>query len=115
VTGSNGLFQVTGTHTYAVEGNYAVHVVVVDQYGDTLSTTGLVSVVRDPLAAYGNTLEATAGVALNNAVVGFFTDANTGDKSGTPCNDRPRARSGSACDSWPCRRTLAVAGPSGWG
>jgi PKD repeat protein len=82
VTGSNGQFQVTGTHTYAADGSYAVQVAVADQYGDTLSTTGTVSVVRDPLGGYGNTLEATAGVALNNALVGVFTDPDAGDQSG---------------------------------
>jgi PKD repeat protein len=73
---------VTGTHTYAADGSYAVQVTVVDQYGDTLSTTGTVSVVRDPLAAYGNMVEATAGLALNNVLLGVFTDPDAEDQSG---------------------------------
>jgi PKD repeat protein len=82
VTGSNGQFQVTGTHTYAADGSYAVQVTVADQYGDTLNATGSVSVVRDPLGGYGNTMEATAGVALNNVLVGVLTDPDAGDQSG---------------------------------
>jgi hypothetical protein len=50
--------------------------------GDTLSTTGAVWVVRDPLAGYGNTVEASPGLALNNVVVGVFIDPDPGDQSG---------------------------------
>jgi PKD repeat protein len=82
VTGSNGQFQVTGSHIYATDGNYAVQVTVTDQYGDTLTTTGAVYVVRDPLAEYGNTVESTAGVSLNNVLLGVFTDPDAGDQSG---------------------------------
>jgi PKD repeat protein len=82
VTESNGQFQVTGSHTYAADGNYAVQVTVTDQYGATLSTTGAVSVVRDPLSGYGNMVKANAGVALNNVLVGVYTDPDGGDQVG---------------------------------
>ncbi len=74
---ARGGFDVTGTHTYAEAGAYAVVVAIADAGGSMASarTTGIVSaVVVPPLSALGTTILATERTEFTG-VVATFTDA----------------------------------------
>ena len=85
VTGSNGAFNVQGSHTYAVDsfdqpgGVYQVTVTITDDDGDTLTTTQSVTVVRPPISLVVGSVEATPGVAFSNVEVANFTVPEVSD------------------------------------
>jgi hypothetical protein len=86
VSGSNGTFTVQGTHTYVVDsidqpgGIYPATVTISDPSGNTLTSNGMVRVVRPPMAAEGDNVHGQPGAALNNVQVAEFTvpDATDG-------------------------------------
>src|SRR6185437_15960747 len=83
VSGSGGVFTVTGGHTYADEGSDAASVVIT-RTDDARTTTpsGSVAVAEgDALTPHGITINATANVAFNGTVA-TFTDTYTGNTSG---------------------------------
>jgi hypothetical protein len=81
-----GVFNITGSHTYAEEGSYAVKVTIADTdgtatAGSTIVATGISIRVADaPLlpVATPSTIQATAGTTMGNVVVGSFTDTDPG-------------------------------------
>src|SRR5205823_963115 len=75
--GSGG-FDVLGAHTYADEGSYALSIPIIDQGGSTASASSTATVNDAPLSASGTSLDATNGIAISNAIVAHFTDANPG-------------------------------------
>jgi len=87
VTGSNGNFTVTGSHTYAVDsldesgGAYPVTVTVQDPYGSTLTATQGVHVERPPMQGAAEDVLAQAGVAFSNVEVATFTEPDLSDTS----------------------------------
>src|SRR5205807_1408394 len=78
--GSGG-FQVTGSHAFAEEGNYAVRVSVSDVGGSGATTVGTAAVADAPLTATGAAVTATEGSAFTG-VVATFTDANPAGTAG---------------------------------
>jgi hypothetical protein len=79
---SAGGFSVTGSHTYAEEGSYAVSVQVNDAGGATASAGSAAAMADAPLTATGIPVAATEGSAFSG-VVATFTDANPN----APSND----------------------------
>jgi parallel beta-helix repeat protein len=75
VTLAAGIFSVTGTHTYAEEGSYAISVTIADVGGSTATVGSSAAVADAPLTASGVAVAATEGVAFSGAVA-TFTDAN---------------------------------------
>jgi titin len=74
-----GLFQVTGNHAYAEEGNYPVAVSIQDDRGAAVMTTSTAVVTDAPLTAIPVTLTVTGSTNFSG-IVGLFTDA---DPAGT--------------------------------
>jgi hypothetical protein len=70
-----GGYDVTGSHTYAIEGGLAFSVTITDVGGSTATANGMAAVADAPLSANGLSLTETQGVAFN-AVLASFTDAN---------------------------------------
>jgi streptogramin lyase len=69
------LFAVSGTNTYAEEGNYTVSVVIRDAGGSTVSASGTATVSDAALSASPVMLGATEGTAFRGPVA-TFTDAD---------------------------------------
>ena len=86
VTYSNGTYSVSGSHTYAEEGTYAVTVDVADAGGSTLTGIGktTVAVADAPLSdqTIATALSAIEGVSTGDQVVGSFSDANPNSAPG---------------------------------
>ena len=85
VTGSGGVFQVQGVHTFAVDsygqaGNvYDVTVTISGPASETLANNTNVKVARPPMVGLGNNVTATVGVGFTNATVATFTEPDTSD------------------------------------
>jgi hypothetical protein len=79
VSGSNGVFTISGGHTYADEGNLPVIATLVrtsDQ--ETGTSSGSVAVGEaDALSAQGTTLTGNQGQPFTNVTVATFTDTDT--------------------------------------
>jgi hypothetical protein len=74
---SGGGFGVTGTHTYADEGNYTVSVVITNTASGQSVTGTTGAVVADAaLSATPANFSASEGTAASNVRVATFTDAN---------------------------------------
>jgi phospholipase C len=70
---STGVFSVSGTHTYAEEGNYPLGITI-DEHGYFLSALQSNAAVSDaPLSASGNPLQAAPAVSFSGAIA-TFTD-----------------------------------------
>jgi hypothetical protein len=76
VTGANGSFTVTGTHTYGDEGPNAVAVTVTHAAAMSSATTNITSAEGDVLSGTGNTLTTTETGAVSGTIA-TFTDKNT--------------------------------------
>ena len=81
VSYSAGVYTVSGSHTYADEGSYAISISVLDDGGSTTTITGTATVADAGLtgssaATAGGTEGATNSSVLAGAT---FTDANPGD------------------------------------
>jgi len=74
-TGAGGSFVVSGGHTYAEDGNFAVSVNIMDVGGASVAAPTTASVGDAALAAQGASIVATEG-ATYSGVVATFTDAN---------------------------------------
>jgi len=76
---SGATFGVTGTHTYADEGNFTVTITVTDSANQTGSATGSATVGEtDALSGTPLTINTTQFVAFSGAVANF-SDTNTGN------------------------------------
>ena len=75
ITEKNGVFSVTGTHTYTDESTDPISVTIKDEGGSTASTTSTATVVDAALTATGVNVSAIEGNAVT-ATVATFTDAN---------------------------------------
>jgi hypothetical protein len=73
--GATGGFVVSGSHTYADEGTYAVSVQIQDVGGAAITATGSALIGDAALSAQGTSISATEGAAFSGAVA-TFTDAN---------------------------------------
>jgi len=74
VSGSNGFFSVSGSHTYADEGTYLTSVTVTDDSPGTASTTatGFAFVAEaDTLSLTASSFSATEGASFSGAVASF--------------------------------------------
>jgi hypothetical protein len=71
------LFNVTGTHTYAEEGNYSLSIAVVDADQSLGGNTLNLTVADAPLSAAALAVTATAGTPFSGPVA-TFTDADPG-------------------------------------
>ncbi len=69
-----GGFGVSGGHTYAEEGTYAVRVTIADGGGSVATATGSAVVADAPLVGQGRTLGAVEGKATGTRTVATFTD-----------------------------------------
>jgi hypothetical protein len=80
ITGANGSFAVavpSSTHFYADDGTDTVTVTITRTADETqIAPTGTVTVADAALGATGTTISGTEGIAINDAVVATFTDAN---------------------------------------
>jgi len=78
VTGSNGVFTVTGGHSYADEGSFPLGVTITNKANNTsLPLSGTVAVAEtDVLTARGLAFSARTGQAFSGKVA-TFTDRNT--------------------------------------
>jgi hypothetical protein len=83
VTGSNGSFQVLGSHSYAEEGTFTITVSINDSDGATVAAKSTAAVADAALSVSGNsvTVAAQPGVELN-AAVAYFTDADPAGELG---------------------------------
>ncbi len=76
-------FTVTGDHTYAEEGSYAIHVDVLDDGGSRTSGNTTATIADAPLtAAAGISVNAVEGLPFTNVAVASFTDTNPGGSVG---------------------------------
>jgi hypothetical protein len=86
VSYSNGTYSVSGSHTYAEEGNYPVTVDVSDDGGSSLTGVGKTTVAVADAALTDTSAKATAsateGAGSGTLTVATFTDANPGNHSG---------------------------------
>jgi PKD repeat protein len=81
VTGSGSTFSVSGTHTYADEGNFTALVTLADDTPGTATATAASTVQvadADSLSPVSATLAATEGTAVSGTVA-TFTDTFTGN------------------------------------
>lgn len=82
LTNDSGGYQVTGSHTYMVQGSYAMHVDITDTGGQVASAGSTVNVSDAPLQVAGvgtfNTIEGSSYTGL----VGTFAFGNTNTPSG---------------------------------
>ena len=81
ITEKNGVFSVTGSHTYAEEGSDPIGVIITDVHGGGAGTTSTATVADAALtgsAAASVTATEGATATLSNAT---FTDANPGNHS----------------------------------
>jgi uncharacterized protein (TIGR03118 family) len=78
ITGGNGSFVVSGTHTYQEEGEFPVSVQVIEIGQTPSADTPVVfsQIVDAPLDANGINLTDTEGHSFSNRNVARFTDAN---------------------------------------
>jgi hypothetical protein len=87
VSGGNGDFAVTGSHTYAEEGSYAVSVTINANDENAVTDTGTATVADAPLTAGTATLTGGIEGLTATTLSATFTDANTAaptlDYSGT--------------------------------
>jgi hypothetical protein len=81
VTGSNGSFTVTGTHTYAEEGSYTAHVTVSDDGGNTCAANSTASVADAALSGAVQAFSPVEGAAYSG-VVAHVSDADPGGAAG---------------------------------
>ncbi|MBN9559573.1 MAG: hypothetical protein J0H14_02450, partial [Alphaproteobacteria bacterium] len=84
VSGANGSFTVTGGHTYADEGSFALSTAITRTADNTTITpTGTVTAAEgDALTPHAATITGTAGQALSNVTVATFTDSDTASGAG---------------------------------
>lgn len=77
ITGSNGSFNITGTHNYADEGKYST-LLHVTYLGATFTPTGSATVADAPLTLISTTplISFTPGILLNNLFLASFSDGN---------------------------------------
>jgi hypothetical protein len=80
-TAVGGGFMVSGSHTYADEGNYSVSVFISDVGGASITANGSAAVADASLAAQGTSISATEGIAFSGNVASF-TDANPNSSVG---------------------------------
>jgi hypothetical protein len=77
ISGSNGSFGVTGTHTYTAAGSFSVLVTITDVSGSTVKASATATVASAArLTATGLALDPTAGTPFS-ATVASFTDTNS--------------------------------------
>jgi len=81
VANGTGGFNVVGSHVYSEEGSYNAQIMVTDTGGKMATTNTNVSVADAPLSVQGQSIGATEGTLISNAVMATFTDA---DPNGTP-------------------------------
>jgi hypothetical protein len=82
--GASGGFEVTGTHTYPVAGNYSTTASIVDTAGSTASATGSAEVAANtdlPLTAAGGSLSCIEQSEFSG-IVATFTDADSTASAG---------------------------------
>jgi hypothetical protein len=80
-TAVGGGFMVSGSHTYADEGNYSVSVFISDVGGASITANGSAGVADASLAAQGTSISATEGIAFSGNVASF-TDGNPNSSAG---------------------------------
>ncbi len=71
----SGGFDVSGSHSYTIEGALAFSVAITDNGGSAVAVTGAANVADAQLAATGVSLTESRKVAFS-AVIATFTDAN---------------------------------------
>jgi hypothetical protein len=71
----SGGFDVSGSHTYTIEGDLAFSVAIIDKGGSAVAVAGIANVADAQLAATGVSLTESKKVAFS-AVIATFTDAN---------------------------------------
>jgi hypothetical protein len=76
-----GRFQVSGSNTYAEEGDYAIQVTITDVGGSTARASGSAGVADAPLLARAVGAGVTEGSAFTGAVASF-TDGDTASTAG---------------------------------
>jgi hypothetical protein len=81
-TGSAGLDQVSGSHTYLHEGAYTTSITVVDQGGATTTSQSTASIADVPLSGSGRTLNAYTSLPFYGVVATFID----GDPNGVPAD-----------------------------
>ena len=82
VSYSNGVYSVSGSHTYAEEGSDPITVTVTDDGGQTTTITGTATVADAPLTgSSAASISATTEGALAHLVNATFTDANPGNNT----------------------------------
>lgn len=80
ISGSAGIFTVSGNHTYADEGSYSLNFNIVDVSGGSLSGAFDTGTIADAPLTPGivpSSVSFTPGVALTNVLLASFTDANS--------------------------------------
>ena len=84
MSGSRGSFTVTGGHTYADEGSFALSTAITRTADNTTITpTGtLTAAEADALTPHAATITGTANQALSNVVVATFTDSDATNGAG---------------------------------
>src|SRR5207253_2229035 len=84
---ASGTFTVSGTHTYAEEGTYAVAITVTDDDGSTANPTATATIGDPAVTATGVAVSATEGVSTGTVAVATFSDPagaeTVGDYSAT--------------------------------
>ncbi len=75
ITEKDGIFSVTGTHTYAEKGTDPISVTIKDVDGNVVSTTSTATVADAELTGTGTNINAVEGNAITTTVA-TFTDAN---------------------------------------
>lgn len=71
-----GGFNVSGSHTYAEDGNFTVSVKVTDVGGSTVVATGTATITEPPLVGSGVSVSGFERSSINNATVATFTHGN---------------------------------------
>jgi len=72
---STGSFTVSGTHTYAKQGDYVTSIKIDDADGDTTSIAGSAHPTNAPITGNAINIQASSGVQFAS-IIGHFDDAN---------------------------------------
>ncbi len=84
ITLTNGVYTVSGSHTYQTQGTFTATVYIGDAGGSTTTAASTVTVTAPVISATGTTLSAQVGVPLNDVTVATFTgNGQAGDYSAT--------------------------------
>jgi hypothetical protein len=83
VSGSGGVYSVSGSHSYTQAGTFTAQVSVLNPFGETATASSSVIVAQAPVTLLGANVDSGTSLTVSNAVVGVLLDPNAADTAGS--------------------------------